>query len=63
VGEDFARDDERREDRERGETDGDPRRPMTSGVSRGRGKGNDAGDNEQNRQYSTHRSPFALQVA
>jgi hypothetical protein len=57
MGEDFAHDNERREDHERRYADRDPCRPMTSGVSRARGEGDDAGDNEQNHQDSTHAYP------
>jgi hypothetical protein len=36
MGQDFARNDERREERERGKADHSTRRPMSSGVGRGR---------------------------
>jgi hypothetical protein len=57
MGQDFARNDERREKRERGETDHSPSWPVSSGVSRGWHARDEQDGNEQHRQVSPHGDP------
>ena len=54
VGQDFAHNDQRCEDRERSQADNAPPRPVPSGVSCGRRASDEKDGNEQNRQDSTH---------
>src|SRR6266545_1007611 len=57
VGQDFAHNDQRCEDRERGQADHVSPRPVASGVSCGRRASDEKDGSEQNRQDSTHSYP------
>ena len=57
MGQDFSHDDQRCEDRERGQTDHAPAWPVASGVSCGRPASDEKDGNEQNSEDSTHGHP------
>jgi hypothetical protein len=57
VGDDFARNDERREENERSQANRSSSRPMTSGVSYRRGASDEKDGDHENRHDSTHGVP------